>query len=362
MNFYMPTKVYQEENAVMNHASEIAELGKKALIVTGRNSSAKNGSLDDVKKALESSHTEYIIYNEIDENPTIASVMEAAKLGRSQGADFVIGIGGGSPMDAAKAIALMIQNRDSSEDVLYENIALKALPVVEVPTTCGTGSEVTPYAILTRDDKKTKQSISHKIYPVIACVDAGYLSFAPKNVLVNTAVDALGHLIESYFNTRATDYSRMICLYAMEVWSESVAVLRGEEPEKEDFESMMFASTLAGMAITHTSTTTPHGLSYYLTYNMGIPHGKAVGYFLPGYLNAMPEELKDDVTMVIEKIGFKDMEEFLYFIKESLGQPAINEDDVENMVTEAMANPIKLKAVPFELTADDVRDIIEFIL
>ena len=129
---------------------------------------------------------------------------------------FVIGAGGGSPMDAAKAIALMVQNRDTSEDILYKPIKLKALPVVEVPTTCGTGSEVTPYAILTRDDIKTKQSISHKIYPVLACIDAKYLESAPAGLIINTAIDALGHLVESYFNTNATEYSRMASLYGME--------------------------------------------------------------------------------------------------------------------------------------------------
>lgn len=103
--------------------------------------------------------------------------MKASEFGRNEGADFVIGIGRRfGRWISAKAIALMIQNRDTTEEVLYQNLELRAIPVVEIPTTCGTGSEVTPYAILTRHDKNTKQSISHKIYPGLACIDPEYLA------------------------------------------------------------------------------------------------------------------------------------------------------------------------------------------
>ena len=171
MEFYIPTKIYHENCAVLNHSTEIASLGRKAFIVTGKSSAVKTRALDDVIKALEDNDTGYILYDKIEENPSVETIMEAADIGREGGADFVIGIGGGSPMDSAKAIALMVQNRDTAEEVLYQELKIKALPVVEVPTTCGTGSEVTPYAILTRNDKKTKQSIKHKI-SVNGTVDA----------------------------------------------------------------------------------------------------------------------------------------------------------------------------------------------
>ena len=360
MKFYMPTKIYHENGVIMKHASEIAALGKKALIVTGNSSSKKNGSLDDVKKALESQNTEYIVYDEIGENPTIDMVMKAAELGRSNGADFVIGVGGGSPMDAAKAIALMIQNYDTSSDILYQSVSLKALPIVEVATTCGTGSEVTPYAILTRDDLQTKQSISHKIFPEIALVDSKYLKSAPLSVLRNTAIDALGHFIESYFNNNADDYSKMICQYGLSVWAENIPILLGQEPDDETFDSMLLASTLAGMAIAHTSTTVPHALSYYMTYHKNIPHGKAVGIFLPGYLNVMPDEFKEDVNEVLASLGFEGIEQFAFFIKQVLGDWDITEEDAERMTEEIMENSRKLKAVPFEMTEDDVMDIIQY--
>lgn len=354
MNFYMPVKVYQERDVVKNHREELSLIGKKAFIVTGKHSSRKNGALQDVTDALEKTGTAYVVYDEIGENPSVEEVMEAAVLGRKTGADFVIGVGGGSPMDAAKAIALMIMNRDSSKEVLYQDRKLRALPVVEVPTTCGTGSEVTPYAILTRHDKGTKQSISHRIFPVMALVDGKYLQKAPLSVITNTAIDALGHLLESYFHRNATDYSRMLCQYGMEVWSMAKDVLFGIEAEKEDYERLMFASSLAGMAISHTGTSLPHGMSYYMTYYKNIPHGKAVGMFLPGYLSVLSDEYEPQVFMALRAMGFGSLEQFTGFIHEMAGRPELTEDERKELADRMMDNPGKLSAAPFDVTEETI--------
>ncbi len=361
MEFYIPTEIYHEDGAVLKHSSEIASLGRKALIITGRSSAVQTGALDDIIKALEDNNTEYILYDKIEENPSVGTIMDAAGIGRSQGADFVIGVGGGSPMDAAKAVALMVQNRDTSEDVLYKPLKIKALPVVEIPTTCGTGSEVTPYAILTRDDIKTKQSISHKIYPVLACIDAKYLGNAPAGLVINTAIDALGHIIESYFNANATEYSRMASLYGMEQWAANRDAIETGEFTKDNYNQLLFASTLAGMAISHTGTSIPHGLSYYLTYNKGVPHGKAVGIFLPGYLALMEKNSMPGYKKAVAKMGFKDTRDFAGFIKKCLPDVYITGDDTENMVNEIMQNPKKLLSVPFKTREEDIRDIINII-
>lgn len=358
MYFYMPTKVYQGRNVVRQHGDELVSFGKKALVVTGAHSSKANGSLQDVQEVLEQYDIEYRIFDRIGENPTVAMIMEAAQIGREQGTDFVIGIGGGSPMDAAKAIALMIQNRDSSADVLYQPLSLRALSVVEVPTTCGTGSEVTPYAILTRDDLETKQSISHTVFPELALVDPAYLQAAPLSVLTNTAIDAVGHLIESYFNASATDYSRMPALQGMEVWGSCKQVLMGVEAEETEYSSLMLASSLAGMAITHTSTSLPHGLSYYLTYHKGIPHGRAVGYFLPGYLDLFMDTMEAEVMMVLRILGFGCLEQFAGFLRECIGVPELTEAEMTAMLDEIMQSDRKLAAVPLPVDRQMIEEII----
>lgn len=357
MKFYMPTKLYQEKNAIENHGAELASYGKKALIVTGRQSSKQNGSLDDVIKVLEQNMIEYSVYDRTPENPDLAMVMEAAELGRKQGTDFVIGLGGGSAMDAAKAIALMILNRDSSEEVLYQSVPLRALPVIAIPTTCGTGSEVTPYAILTRKDIETKQSISHHIFPELALVDPGYLAGAPASVICNTAIDALGHLIESYFHTSADAYSRMLAVQGLEVWGTCRDVLLGMEAREEDYENLMLASSLAGMAISHTGTSLPHGLSYYLTYHKGIPHGKAVGYFLPGYLHLFEESADVEVMMLLRMAGFGALAQFDGFIRECLGEIEITAAEKEAMLDEIMSSERKLAGVPFAVSRAEIAEM-----
>ena len=116
---------------------------------------------------------------------------------------------------------------------------LKALPVAEVPTTCGTGSEATPYAILTRNDIKTKQSISHKIYPALACIDARYLKKTPADIIINTAIDALGHLLESYFNTKAQYLPSILIGYISEINQDSNNITKsGKITPAVDFEHL----------------------------------------------------------------------------------------------------------------------------
>lgn len=361
MKFYLPTKVYQEKDAVKMHSAQMARLGKKALIVTGGSSSKKNGALQDVTDGLDLHHTAYVIFDKIKENPSVDSIMEAAEFGGKEGTDFVIGVGGGSPLDAAKAIALMLQNRDSSREVLYQKVELRHLPVVAVPTTCGTGSEVTPYAILTREDLQTKQSISHMVFPELALVDGKYIEWAPLSLLINTAVDALGHMIESYFHSSATDYSRMLCQYAMEVWGMAADVLFGIDAKDGDYDRLMFASSLAGMAIAQTGTSLPHGLSYYLTYHKGIPHGKAVGVFLAGYLSALPEHFEPQVVMALRTLGFGSLEQFEGALKELLGIVKLSEAETSEMIGEMMQNDKKLLAAPFEVTEEILQEMCRMI-
>ena len=194
MFFFVPTKIYSERDCVKKYAPQWAALGKRALIVTGK-SSAVNGSLEDVTQALREQKKEYVIFDKTQPNPPVEQVMELREIGIREQVDFVIGIGGGSPMDAAKAAALMIAQPGKDASYLYEKGEDTALPVVEVPTTCGTGSEATPYAILTVHERQIKSSLPHKIFPAYALVDGKYLLGIGKETLIDTAIDALGHFV-----------------------------------------------------------------------------------------------------------------------------------------------------------------------
>lgn len=343
MYFYMPTKIYCEKNCVQHHAQELSALGKKALIVTGKRSSKENGSLADVQNALTEKGIPFVLFDRIEENPSIETVMEARDFGNVSEADFVIGIGGGSPLDAAKAISLMMKQKEKAENFLYEKGSDDAYPVVSVPTTCGTGSEATPYAILTIHKKRTKSSISHRIFPALALCDPTYLTNLPLSVLASTSIDALGHFLESYINNNATFYSKMLCKEGMRLWASVKDILLGNPGTDADYEALLNASTLAGMAITHTGTSLPHGLSYYPTYETGVPHGKAVGVFLPGYLSAAKNYQKE----VLDMLNFRDIQEFASYINQVLGSIEISEE-LKNAAVEGMlSNQAKLANCPF---------------
>lgn len=356
MQIYMPTNVYGENNCVVNHRKELASLGNKALLVTGRHSSQANGSLEDAKRALQEEQTAYVIFDKIEENPSIETVMQARELGIQENVDFVVGIGGGSPMDAAKAIALMIANPGEDEGILYEARELECLPVAEVPTTAGTGSEVTPYAILTIHARRTKQSISHRIYPALALIDSRYLKTESLNTLINTTVDALAHLIESYMNTNADSYNRMYSEKGLRLFAEMKDDLLqcrrfGGEPKQtlsdDVFDKLMQMSATAGMAITHTGTSLPHGLSYSVTYEMGVPHGKAVGIFLPGFLKYY--QGKEDVRLALGQMCFANVQDFTEYLDELLGKVEISDELWKNDVELIMGNQAKLKNYPFTM-------------
>ena len=304
MFFYMPVKIYQEKNCVLNHASELCSLGKHALIVTGKSSAYKNGSYDDVCAALDSKGVKHDVFDEVEENPSVETVIKGRDKALACSCDFVIGIGGGSPLDAAKAIALMSLHADKSGDYLFTKGAdSSALPVVAVPTTCGTGSEATAVSVLTIHSKKTKGSCAHKIFPSLSLVDAKYLLSAPVKVIRNTAVDALAHIWESVINSSATEYSRMPAREGLKTWSHIKDVLlEGRQPDEEEASKLMYASTLAGICIAHTGTSLPHALSYNATYGLGLAHGAAVGYFLAGYLAETEKDLRGEV---LDLSGFK---------------------------------------------------------
>lgn len=355
MKFYMPTKLYSENKCVEKHSEELAALGSHALIITGMNSSRENGSLNDVISALERHTVKYTIFDRTEENPSIETVMAARNKGLECEANFVIGIGGGSPLDTAKAVSLMMKNSDKTWEFLYENTLAESLPIAAVPTTCGTGSEVTGVAVLTRHDIKTKLSAKHKIFPNLALIDGKYLLNAPRKIIVNTAIDALAHLIESAVNTCADVYSDMSVFSGLSMWKKCRPYINGsKELNAEIAQLLMDTATQAGISIAQTGTTIPHSLSYMLTYNAGIPHGAAVGAFQSKYLKYTEKERRN---AVLSAAGFNNTDELGEFIT-SLAPVSCDKELLEKSAEAVMKNMAKLALCPYEITETIMSDII----
>ena len=200
-NYYMPVRIITGENAVSENADQLI-LGKRAMIVTGAHSGRESGALDDITAVLDSRKIPYLVYDRIENNPSIESAAEGGSAAREFGADFMIAAGGGSPLDAAKAIAVYASNppEDGSDFELYDifggKYKNKPLPIAGIPTTAGTGSEVTPYSILTLHKEQTKKSFSSpEVFFKTAFLDGKYIVDLPLQTARNTAVDTLSHLI-----------------------------------------------------------------------------------------------------------------------------------------------------------------------
>ena len=348
MNYYMPVKVVVEKDAVRNGASAIAGCGTKALIVTGRRSAFENGAYDDVKSVLDEAGIPSVLFNEVEENPSTETVMKIRDLGLAENADFVIGIGGGSPLDAAKAAALMMAHPSWGIEKLYQGDEDGSyIPIVAVPTTCGTGSEVTAVSVLTNHAKKTKGSIPYKIWPSFALIDGKYLASASLKVIRNTSVDALCHLLESAFSKKGTELSKMPVKAGLLKWAETKDILTGsKEAGPEDFEKLMISSSFAGMAIAQTGTSLPHALGYIPTYDTGLPHGAACGYFLPAFVREAPAELKAEYLPLA---GFRDVSELGEFLGIVLGDITIPEEVLVRTFEAVRNAPAKMHSPSFDV-------------
>mgnify|MGYP001863510597 FL=1 len=278
-NYYMPTKIVCGRGCVVREGAQMQALGTHALIVTGK-SSAKNGALDDVLTALGNNGQRATVFDRVTPNPTIACVREGGALLVSAGADFIVAVGGGSPMDAAKAIATLCVQERSDEEIFAGGYEAKALPMAHVPTTAGTGSEVTPYAILTNDFKETKTSItSPAMFPRVAFLDGRYMKDLPTMSAVNTAMDAFSHAVEGMLSRNATPMSDMLAKESLRILYPLLPGTKGETTDDER-DALLYASMLAGMTIAQSGTTAVHGMGYCLTYFHNVDHGRANGLLL----------------------------------------------------------------------------------
>lgn len=198
----MPTRIDWGEGSVLHAGRSLRALGKRCLIVSGGHSADLCGAADDVIRSLDRAGVAWTGYRGVCANPDTDCIDAGAGQGDAFGADFVIGIGGGSPMDAAKAIAVLLANPGTSAEGLFALGSLDAFPVACVPTTAGTGSEVTPYAILTRKRDGIKGSLPQRIWPELALVDPRYYHTMTQHVLTATGLDTLAHLLESGLSTK----------------------------------------------------------------------------------------------------------------------------------------------------------------
>lgn len=285
-NFYMPTALVSGVECIKNNKEKLA-VGKRCFIVTGKHGAKMSGALDDVISVLDEKEIPYKVFDEIKENPAIATCFKGGKLCAEFGADFVVGIGGGSAIDAAKAISAYASNKPENAEDIYDKskITKELLPIIAIPTTSGTGSEANPYSIMTLADGTHKKNFSAATsWPKYGFLDPRYTESLGYDYTVSTALDAFAHSLESYLSPKATEMSGLAALYAAKnIWN--ILKQKGKTAfDRSDREALMYAAAAAGIAISMTGTGFPHPLGYSLTLLDGIPHGKACAVFEKSYI------------------------------------------------------------------------------
>lgn len=309
--FQLGTKVFFGKDCMLSNKSEIIKLGKRAFIVTGKASGKKSGALNDIVEILEAAGIEYTVFDNVENNPSLENVKEGGNAAAGFKADFIIGIGGGSPLDASKAIAVLATNDIDPIKLIKLEFSNKPLPIIAIPTTAGTGSEVTAASIMTVKDLQTKMSFVHEdVFPKVAFIDAKYTQSMSYEIAVSTAVDALSHAIEGYLNKTATVMSDFYALETLRVFRNCINSLIENKLDYDARERLLYASMLAGMTIAQTGTTIAHGMGYSLTYFKGIQHGKANGLLLTEYLKYNVDVAKEKVQNVLSALNLKNIDEF----------------------------------------------------
>lgn len=263
----------------LGQLARFRHLGQRAAILCGNHSARANGTLDAVLVHF----PEALVLDGVPENPGTLDCEERAARCREAGVDCVIGLGGGSALDAAKAVALLVTNGGTCADYLDDSSACRtALPLIAIPTTAGTGSEVTPYSVLVDAASGQKKTLRHpSLYPRAALLDPWLTMDLPRDVTVATALDALSQAMEGMVSKRATPPGDVLALEACRLIRGALPRVLAVPGDEDARGQLLYAAMLTGMVIAQSGTTIVHGMGYYYTLEHGIAHGAANALLLP---------------------------------------------------------------------------------
>lgn len=271
--FTVPAHIITGKGAIDEAKGYIKSYGKKALIVTGKHV-VKSAMMQTLMEKLNDIEVEYSIFDGITGEPTDCMIEEGIKLYLDNKCEFLIGIGGGSPLDSAKAIGAMITNPGIIADYNGKEIPNKIPPVVAIPTTAGTGSEATKFTIITDSEKDIKMLLKGDyLLPELAIIDYEFGMTAPKSVTAATGLDALTHAVEAYTSKKATVMTDTLAVSAIKRIVKFLPIVYQDGSNKQAREEMAIAALEAGICINNSSVTLVHGMSRPIGALFHVPHG-----------------------------------------------------------------------------------------
>ncbi len=360
--YFNPVKVIETSNWVKAVSRNSAELGIKNPLIT---TSPEILQLQNIFSVFDQSS----IFSNIGSNPTFQSCKQAIAFSRKGEFDGVIAIGGGSVMDTAKVVMASIGTgiNDVAQLLKFTTSYEARVPGIFIPTTHGTGSEVTMWATVWNMEEKEKYSLSHPdLYPDIAVLDGTLTLSLPVHISLSTTLDALSHSFEAIWNKNANPKSTDYAIEAICLILENIERLKGE-PHNLDLRNVLLkASNIAGLAFSNTKTATAHSISYPLTLTYGIPHGVACSLPLLPLLHINKAVVEKELNLIIKKLemsGFSELEDRIKqisgnMLKFNLRSWGVAQSDLSVLLDQSFTKG-RMENNIVDLTKDQVCKILE---
>ena len=376
-SYYMPSRIFFGAGSVKKLSRAKLPAGK-GLIITGGTSTRKLGYVDRAAEALAAGGHETIVYADVQPNPTIEGVRACAALARQEGCSFMVGLGGGSSIDTAKAAAVMATNDGDWWDYVFggtgkgQKIQNDPLPIVAITTTAGTGTEADPWTVITNGDEKIGGG-GDKTFPTISVVDPDFMMTVPPHLTAYQGFDALFHACEGYIATIASPISEMFSLKSIELIGKSLAKAVADGSDKDARADVALANTLSGFVESMSSCTSEHSIEHALSaYHPKLPHGAGLIMISLEYYKMFTEACAEKMIDMARALGKKDAakpEDFVEALRElqvackvdslKMSDYGVDEHDLGKYADNARANMGGLFGYDArELTRDDVIGIL----
>lgn len=281
--FSIPQNIVFGAGSLTKLPEEAIKLGKKkALIISGPHLE-KIGLVGKCSDTLKEAGIESVSFCKTEANPSVETVEAAAELFSKTSADFIVAFGGGSPLDVAKAVAVLASYGGKITD--YEGagkVPGQVVPMIAIPTTAGTGSEVTAFSVITDHSRNYKLTVaSNYLLPAVAILDPELIYTVPESTAAACGIDAMIHALESYLSKAASPFSEMCSLRSLELIGSSIIKYAADRQDKKSAENMMLGSLFAGIAFSHARLGNVHAMSHPVSAFFNVPHGVANAILLP---------------------------------------------------------------------------------
>jgi len=300
----MPTKIVFGVNSINKIGKLTADFGEKAILVTGRSSAKKFGYSQRITDILKENKIETILFDEVTSNPDAELIDKGASLAMEKECKFVIGMGGGSAIDAAKAIAVGASENDKIWNFVEGKQVRRSLPIIAVPTTAGTGSETTPYCVVSNKKIKRKDAFaSELVFPKISIIDPYLTLSLPPFYTSVTGVDTLAHAVEAYISVLSNPISDLFAVEAIKLVSGNLRKAASDGKDMSARLSMSLASALAGCAISQADTTIAHVIGEAVGAIYDTDHGLSVNIVLPVVMDYICEPNYEKFANIASLLG-----------------------------------------------------------